>query len=147
MNSTLRKLARIKRLSTHDWRLLSRALVLLPTSAFLLKIRGYKRTRIVLSGLSRRKLKVRCPDKSQLELARRVADMVSLAARHGPYRANCLKKSLVTELLLAQEGIPAKLRIGVNRREGRLDAHAWVEVDEEVLIGGRDAKALYQVFL
>jgi len=60
-------------------------------------------------------------------MAERTARMVYVAANHGPYRANCLKRSLVIWGLLRRRGIPAELRIGVNNGEKIFQAHAWVE--------------------
>jgi hypothetical protein len=53
--------------------------------------------------------------------------MVSIAARHGPFRPACLTRALVLEALLARAGIRGGLRIGVRKTEGRFEAHAWVE--------------------
>ncbi|HEX5757819.1 MAG TPA: lasso peptide biosynthesis B2 protein, partial [Thermoanaerobaculia bacterium] len=60
-----------------------------------------------------------------------VARLVELAAAacRGVYPAGCLPRSLAMQRLLARRGAPAELRIGVRRREGVLEAHAWVEVD------------------
>jgi hypothetical protein len=52
--------------------------------------------------------------------------------------AGCLAQALVGELLLVRRGVPAQLRIGVRRDgAGALLAHAWVEENQQILIGGR----------
>jgi len=56
----------------------------------------------------------------------RVARLVEIAARRVP-RARCLSVAIVTAWLLARQGTPAILRIGVARHATRLTAHAWVE--------------------
>lgn len=49
----------------------------------------------------------------------------------------CLPQAIVAQLLLVQKGFPASLEIGVRKSEaGKLQAHAWVIVDEEIVIGG-----------
>ena len=56
-----------------------------------------------------------------------IARAVKLAANHGPYRANCLKQSLVIWWLLQRHGVESTLRIGVRKNAAVLEAHAWVE--------------------
>jgi Transglutaminase-like superfamily len=49
----------------------------------------------------------------------------------------CLVQALVVQLLLKRRGYPASLRIGVARKErGELQAHAWIESEYRVVIGG-----------
>lgn len=71
-----------------------------------------------------------------LHRARRVARMVSIAANHGPYRASCLPRSLLTWWLLRRQGIATALLFGVNREGGAFSAHAWVELDGVVINDG-----------
>ena len=50
--------------------------------------------------------------------------------------ATCLPRALVTHALLTRQGLASELRIGVARRPGRLlEAHAWVEEGDCILIG------------
>jgi Transglutaminase-like superfamily len=54
--------------------------------------------------------------------------------------ATCLTQALVTEKLLHEAGLPAAMRIGVARSDaGKIEAHAWVESNGEVVIGGSHA--------
>ena len=56
----------------------------------------------------------------------------------------CLPQALVAQWLLRRRGYPATLRIGVTRDEaGQLLAHAWVESEGVILIGGRFSPELY----
>ncbi len=58
-----------------------------------------------------------------------------------PYvpKATCLVQALSLKALLAWEGIPTDLAIGVtNSDSSGIMAHAWVELDGTVLIGGQD---------
>jgi len=51
--------------------------------------------------------------------------------------ATCLTQALATLVLLNQYSCPAKLRIGVARNKaGKFEAHAWIESDGIVVIGG-----------
>jgi len=68
----------------------------------------------------------------------RIAWAVTVASRYVP-AASCLTQALATRVLLGRRGHPACLRIGVVRGEDRqLQAHAWVESDGVVVIGGSE---------
>jgi Transglutaminase-like superfamily len=57
----------------------------------------------------------------------RLAWLVRVAGRHGWRRAGCLQEAIVLAWLLHRAGVPANVRIGVARRAGVLQAHAWLE--------------------
>ena len=56
-----------------------------------------------------------------------LAELVNTAARHTPFGANCLTRSLLLVWLLRRRGVASDLRIGVRLLQGVLQAHAWVE--------------------
>jgi len=58
-----------------------------------------------------------------------IGTLVNNAAHYAPGPVTCLTRSLLLRWLLRRRGIASKLRIGVQLTEGRLDAHAWVEVE------------------
>lgn len=64
-----------------------------------------------------------------MAFAQRCAELTAIAARNGPYRANCLHQSLALCHVLRQHGLPARLRIGVLPQVRPFQAHAWVELD------------------
>src|SRR5688500_3968043 len=109
--------------------LLVQALFLLPLTALALRLLGFRRWQSVLAG--------RAPSdetcgggqaEAAVQQSHITARMVAAAARHGPYRANCLHQSLVLSWLLRRQGIHSHLRIGVRKEGSRLEAHAWVEL-------------------
>jgi hypothetical protein len=54
-------------------------------------------------------------------------------------KTTCLAQALTAQFLLQQAGHQARLHIGVNYGiGGRLEAHAWVESQGRILIGGFD---------
>jgi len=58
-----------------------------------------------------------------------------------PYvpKTTCLAQALAAQLLLQRAGHQARLHIGVNYGiGGRIEAHAWVESQGRILIGGFD---------
>ena len=73
------------------------------------------------------------------DLARDAAALawaVRAAARRVPH-ASCLTQALALDALLARAGHRGEVRLGVARRsDGSFEAHAWVEYEGRILIGG-----------
>jgi hypothetical protein len=70
----------------------------------------------------------------------RIIWAVGAAGRRIP-GTTCLAKALAAETLLAREGHPAQLRIGVADSADRgLRAHAWLERDGQVIVGGDEVE-------
>jgi Transglutaminase-like superfamily len=68
---------------------------------------------------------------------------VTVAGRYVPV-ATCLTQALAVQVLLGQQGLAATLRIGVARGEaGQFQAHAWVEYQGRVVIGGIEAPSRF----
>ena len=59
--------------------------------------------------------------------------------------STCLVQALAGQWMLLREGYPAQLRIGVSKAEG-FEAHAWVELEGKVLIGGPEESARFTPF-
>lgn len=55
----------------------------------------------------------------------------------------CLTQALAARWLLARAGYTADLKIGARREDGRFLAHAWLEMDGRVVLGGADSPGLY----
>jgi len=53
------------------------------------------------------------------------------------WRSGCLPQALAARFLLKRRGFDAVLCIGVKKRDdGSLQAHAWVEYEGQVVVGG-----------
>jgi len=75
----------------------------------------------------------------------RVVAAVLWVSRYVP-RASCLTQGLATQQLLSWRGYPTQLRIGVARGAGgQFQAHAWVEWQGTVIIGGADELVRFAV--
>lgn len=72
-----------------------------------------------------------------------LASAVRIAARHIP-RATCLTQAIALYVMLERRGITSRVVVGVAQRNGRLAAHAWVDTDGTVLIGG-DTTSYHQL--
>ena len=141
----MNKFSKLKALTLAEWQALLCALVMLPVVALLLRMIGYNRTMTLLNKtIPGAQVPVNTPcnplppgedrvretgaGDNQLTQARQLARIVSIAATHGPYHANCLKQSLVLYWMLARRRIPAEIRFGVYKEATQeFNAHAWVE--------------------
>ena len=66
----------------------------------------------------------------------RIGWAVALVSRWVP-KATCLTQAFAAQILLTRQGYPASLRIGVAKGEGgQFEAHAWVETQGRVVLGG-----------
>ncbi|MGC2186482.1 MAG: lasso peptide biosynthesis B2 protein [Terriglobales bacterium] len=59
---------------------------------------------------------------------------VRAVSRYMP-RSTCLTQAVVLHIMLRQEGLPSRIRIGVSKDRGHFEAHAWVESQDQVVIG------------
>jgi len=124
----------LKTLSLLEWQLLVTSAILLPLTALGLHLFGLKRTQQFMKYFTPATPKTSPRKEEELKYGQLVARMVSVAANHGLYRTNCLKKSLVLWWLLKRKGIEADLHIGVQKKGELLDAHSWVDINGNVLI-------------
>jgi hypothetical protein len=93
----------------------------------------FRRLRAVLARLTAAPPLLRPGEEASAD---QIARAVRRASRHVP-QASCLTQALATQTLLRWRGIPAHLHIGVAKdAAGRLEAHAWVESEGRVVIGG-----------
>ena len=75
----------------------------------------------------------RCPGSGKdaaalIDEAQRVQTLVGIAANHGLYKANCLRKSITTWWALRKMGLDSAICFGAKKEGGELAAHAWVEL-------------------
>ena len=69
----------------------------------------------------------------------RVVWAVGVASQYGGIAGTCLSQALTAHVLLTWNGHPADLCIGVARgTNGKFRAHAWVESQGRIVIGGRE---------
>ncbi len=119
-----RYLSTYRTLSARERKVLLASLVLLPLFWLGLRLAGLQRFQAWLdcSPIARR------APLSQAEAAA-LGLAVNRAANHVLGPANCLTRSLLLRWLLRRYGTTSDLRIGVRFEQGKLAAHAWVEID------------------
>ena len=126
------KIDAARRLSPSEWQLLAQAWILLLPVDLGLRVMPFPRLRAWASrvapgsnGLTRAEVEA---------IIRQTSRMVQIASRNHLYAMTCLRRSLVTQRLLARRGIVTDLRFGVQKEGGQLQAHAWLEY-ERIPIG------------
>src|SRR6266852_5957048 len=61
---------------------------------------------------------------------------IATAKRCSSIPSTCLSEALTAEALFLQHGYSPELRLGVMRKDGVFQAHAWLELNHQVVIGG-----------
>jgi len=62
-----------------------------------------------------------------MPVLRRKILLVERVCRNLPWGVSCLRKSISLRDLLSKAGIGSEIRIGVNKVDGKVIAHAWVQ--------------------
>lgn len=66
--------------------------------------------------------------------ARALGDAVRRAAKYGIFRPACLVQAIAIQRLLTADGIQgAIIRVGVKQADEGMEAHAWVELEGDVI--------------
>ena len=64
---------------------------------------------------------------------------VKRASYAAPWRTACIHDGLALQLMLRRRGVPAVLCYGTRQLDGKLQAHVWVRVGDEIVLGEEDA--------
>lgn len=141
------KWQKFQQLSWVEKYLFFQALVLLPLNALAVRAFSFRRWQAGLVRL------VNCGQKSvgslteqQLAKAQSAARVISAAANHGFYQANCLPQSITLWWLLQRQGIASEIHIGVRKEEKLLQAHAWVQCQGVVINDQPDVGTIFTAF-
>ncbi|MBV9064042.1 MAG: lasso peptide biosynthesis B2 protein [Alphaproteobacteria bacterium] len=66
---------------------------------------------------------------------------IEAVSRRLPWPTACIEKGLVAQRLLRGSGLDALLHYGARQEANELEAHVWVTVDGQAVIGGEEAKS------
>ncbi len=131
----------VRQLSLTDWLALFEAWRLLFFYYLALYMLSYDRL-MILTGLG----SDRIPDlKRDLKFAQELRRLIQIASRLHFLPMTCLAKSLVLQKMLSKRNIPSLVRIGVQKVQGAMFAHAWVEVDGEPVNEMDDVRQKYMI--
>lgn len=126
----MRRLSKVLSLDRQDRTLLVVAIVLLAAIRVGLRVLPFARLRSLLASVSR-------SGQRKKDRKERAVWAIETASRHIPWIGTCLTQALALQVLLARTGCLSQLRIGVTKNADRtFIAHAWLEKDGLVLIGG-----------
>jgi len=125
---------------------LLRALVLLPLTGAALRTIGFRRWKLFLTRFAGHKNSTAPVTPESLQSARRTAQMVAAAAKEGIVHGKCLEQSIVLWWLLLRKQTPAELRIGARQSVKGFEAHAWVEVQGNIVNDGENVRHDYVPF-
>lgn len=123
-----RSINKFMALSLRDRLLFLRLWVLLCGIALLLRLLDYQRTGRLLERLSPSRASREHTTEAGMTYALRLGRLTKIAGRYVPTNGTCLRQALLVWWLLWRKGLPAVLRIGVQKRPAFV-AHAWVELD------------------
>jgi len=136
----------VRSLSNQERRLLAVSMVLMPVIVVAHPLLGLRRVQWALNRLLPFRESSRYSECQGRRVARSVSRVVRIAANRSLSHATCLQQSVLLHRLLNQRGIVADLRIGVRKRDGIFEAHAWVECLGEILNESTDVKARFTPF-
>jgi uncharacterized lipoprotein YddW (UPF0748 family) len=138
--SKMKQLYKFLRLPSTDQCLLIKSLFLLGMIRLGLWLFPYQTLRHLLVSMT--KITTELQEADQVAM-NRVAWAVVVVSPCVP-STTCLTQALATQVLLARLGHHTHLRIGVAKGEDRqLKAHAWVESQGRVIIGGSECLSYY----
>lgn len=129
----VRSLSRGIRLSGEERRLLMTALLWSGAVRMSLRLLSF---RVVLRWVERLATPTSRATATDPSYRERAAWAVSAVGHRLFPRNPCLTEAFVAQLMLRRRGFPATLRIGVATDEGRFKAHAWVESEGRIIVGG-----------
>lgn len=137
-----RKWDRLRRLSRHQWVVLSVSLVILPSTEVALRVWGMQRVALRLARWSDREAAPHDPSLPSL-----LAEPIAIVAGRPVVGARCLGRSITLWFLLRRRGVDAELVLGtLAPTDDDLPAHAWVEVDGVPVNDDADVRDRYGSF-
>lgn len=138
---------KVAALDSLQLRYLTLSLVLLPAIDVSLRCVGFRRTKRWLEARVKSP-QAKASGNDAEATALHIAEVVSLAGRRSLWPTSCLRQALGLWVLLAHRGIASEVRVGIESTpESGFAAHAWVERNDHVLIGGEHARERYVTLL
>jgi hypothetical protein len=134
------RIAKFLQLEPPSRKLLTRTALLLWTIRISLWILPFPSLRRLLLRIRNRK-PANHPPYTQQEIVWAVE-----TASRAVVRPTCLVRALAADILLAREGYNSTINVGMTKRDDTLDAHAWVECDGAVLVGGFELERYKTLF-
>ena len=139
MRPLLLSLAKLRRLSGSDWRLLPEILVELARARILIAWIPFQRIVKRFGTLSSASGSVEALPSD--ERARRIGQLIRAVAPRLPWECKCLVQAIASKAVLKRRRIPCEVFIGVSAgREKPFAAHAWSRSGSVYVTGGRGSE-------
>jgi hypothetical protein len=136
-----RRLSRLLKLNKSELRILIESYLLLSAIRLGLWLLPFGKLQKILDKISS---STKLDQKLQI---RQIATAVGRSSKYSPGNVMCLARALTTEVLLTKYGYSPLLKIGVAKgSQGKLEAHAWVEEQEKIVIGDLPDLDKFKVF-
>jgi hypothetical protein len=109
--------------------LVCEAAMAVAAARFLLLLFPLRRVRPLMAAVARRRA-----NSNRFATAGDVAWALLAVTRR--FSGTCLANAVAAQTLLMKYGYPCTMRVGAALKEGHFAAHAWVERDGEIVVGG-----------
>ncbi len=119
------KLQTARTFSWNEWKILARVWLLLLAIDWALRFLPFRRVKSLVKLRQANTDLAHANDIS--DTIRRSQKLVDIAARNHLYPMRCLRRALVLQWMLGQQGIDTELKFGVQKDSGGLNAHVWLE--------------------
>jgi hypothetical protein len=136
------RISRLAGLNGMQWRVLLAAPFVLLMTWSRLGTRGYVRTLAATAPNAQSPLAAH----EQLARAQQISYAFAVAVKYGPWRPQCLVRSLALGWLLGRHGVPFEMRIGVSEEQADFGAHAWIEHAGVILNDRMEVGSDYKAF-
>ena len=130
---TIRLFRRALSLPRRDRRQALEAAALLAYANLALKLYGFSK------AIARGSLAARPGSNDDRDLVNSVVRAVRRASYAAPWRTVCIHEGIAAQWMLRRRGVPAVLCYGTRQADEKLEAHVWVKVGDEIVIGGEEA--------
>ena len=82
----------------------------------------------------------------ELKKALLLTGVINALEDRAPWKNTCLVKALAAHKMLQKRLIPHKVHLGLApKHDGQLEAHAWLSIEEEVVVGGGDLERFCEI--
>ena len=119
------KLNAARQLSISDWQMFIKIWCMLLLVDLRLRVSPFANLQRWAAEIS--PASVTTPYQTEEDSIRNLYLLVDIASRNHLYPMTCLRRSLTLQRILSKRSIQTELRFGVQKAQGELSAHAWLE--------------------
>src|SRR5215469_7156517 len=132
----MRRWRRFRRLSRFERGIVLEAAAGLLIAWLAVRLLGFRICRAVFKDAGTSARNSKALEANSLNIARRIAHLEAVTAVNLFFRASCLEQSLVLCRMLRRRSMNAAIRIGARKEGDRFEAHAWIEMEGNVVDSG-----------